>query len=80
LPLHPGCPNQGPHGPGPTGCLYDIIADPEERRDLALIDPGALSNMTAQLYSLIPTLYQSDIVDDNNGTYDCEGCLAKVCV
>ena len=47
---------------------------------MALIDPGALSNMTAQLYSLIPTLYQSDIVDDNNGTYDCEGCLAKVCV
>jgi hypothetical protein len=27
----PGCPNQGPHGPGPTGCLYDIIADPEVR-------------------------------------------------
>lgn len=44
---------------------------------MALVDPGALSNLTAQLYSLIPTLYQSDIVDDNNGTYDCDGCLAK---
>ena len=73
----PGCPNQGPHGPGPTGCLFDIIADPEERNDLALIDPGALANMTAKLYDLVPTLYQSDIVPDNNGTYDCDGCLTK---
>ena len=44
-----GCPNQGPHGPGPTGCLYDIIADPEERHDLALIDTGALANLTARM-------------------------------
>jgi hypothetical protein len=28
------------HAPGPTGCLYDIIADPEERHDLALTETG----------------------------------------
>jgi|EP01046_Picozoa_sp_COSAG06_P039161 hypothetical protein len=33
--------------------------------------------MTAKLYAMIPTLYQSDIVEDNNGTYDCSGCLGK---
>ena len=49
----------------------------QERNDLALIDPGALANMTAKLYAMIPTLYQSDIVEDNNGTYDCSGCLGK---
>jgi hypothetical protein len=31
--------------------------------------------MTARLYELVPTLYQSDATADNNGTYDCAGCL-----
>eukprot|EP01052_Picozoa_sp_SAG31_P023057 SAG31_NODE_1870_length_7027_cov_6.614319_3_plen_207_part_00 len=73
----PGCPNQGPFGPGPTGCLYDIIADPGERSDLAAIEKDALQNMTAKLYAMVPSLYQSDLVADNNGTYDCTGCLRK---
>lgn len=65
----PGCP--------PPGCLYDIIADPEERNDLAKSRPADLARLTKALNSYIPTLFQSDLVSDNNGTYDCQGCLLK---
>ena len=74
----PGCPNCGTTaqcGAKPSGCLYDISVDPEERHDLAKTNPTALANLTARIYALIPSLYQSDIVKGNNGTYDCQGAL-----
>jgi hypothetical protein len=57
--------------------LYDISVDPEERHDLSTTNRAALVNLTARMYALIPSLYQSDVVKDNNGTYDCEGALRK---
>ena len=44
-------PLAGPHGPGPTGCLYDIVADPGERHDLAHSQPQDLANLTARLWA-----------------------------
>jgi hypothetical protein len=57
--------------------LYDISVDPEERNDLSTSNRAALVNLTARMYALIPSLYQSDVVKDNNGTYDCEGALRE---
>ena len=65
----PGCP--------PPGCIFDIIADPEERINLAASRPADLKRLAAALNAYIPTLYQSDLVAGNNGTYDCAGCLSK---
>jgi len=64
-----GCP--------PPGCLYDIIADPGEFNDLSAAQPTDLKRLTDALDAYIPTLFQSDRVADNNGTYDCVNCLNK---
>lgn len=76
----PGCPNCGTTkqcGSQLSGCLYDILADPEERSDLATSNPEALHNLTSRIYELVPSLFQSDAVTDNYGTYDCAGCLKQ---
>eukprot|EP00937_MAST-01D_sp_MAST-1D-sp2_P006552 g6552.t1 len=55
---------------GAAGCLYDIIADPTEHRDLAA-DPAhaeTLANMTAFYNALAATAYQTPYVE---GAMNC---------
>jgi hypothetical protein len=59
------------------GCLFDIIADPSEYHNLAASQPADLERLADTLHKYIPSLFQSDRVAGNNGTYDCYGCLHK---
>ena len=65
----PGCPS--------PGCLFDIVEDPGEWHNLAATRPADLKRLTDALNTYIPSLFQSDRVAGNNGTYDCGGCLGK---
>lgn len=65
----PGCP--------PPGCLFNITADPSEYHNLATSQPDNLKRLADMLNGYVPSLFQSDRVEGNNGTYDCVGCLTK---
>ena len=60
----PGC---------PTGCLFKLDTDPEERQDLASSQPYAqkFAQMKARLFEIGATVFQSD----ENGTYDYDGAI-----
>ena len=58
---------------GLGGCLFNLSADPEERRDLAADRPDLVASLAARLAALAATR-----IDKSHGDVDPAGCYQAI--